>query len=123
MRKRPHELSNETEPTLGDILSEALSAAGEAKPEYPPVHTPSAVESWDPASAQWGLVVSSWHAAQVIADHYATSFEDVRTEMNLMAHNLWSLLDTPEGWVVLGMHIDLAISGRTDGPLLRPAIH
>lgn len=73
--------------------------------------------------AESGQLLASVQAAQSIAENYGLSFEDVRTEMRLMARNLWHLLDTPEGWMVLGMHIDLALTGRTDAPLLRPAIH
>lgn len=68
-------------------------------------------------------ILSSWQAAHNIAANYSLRFEDVRAEINRMSLNLWHLLDTPQGWAVLGEQIALILHGHSNGPLLRPAIH
>jgi len=68
-------------------------------------------------------ILSSWQVAHSIAANYSLRFEDVRAEMNRMSRNLWHLLDTPQGWTVLGEQIALILKGHPNGPLLRPIIH
>jgi hypothetical protein len=43
--------------------------------------------------------------------------------MNEMSRNLWCLLDSAEGWTVLGEQIALALRGRLDGPILKASMH
>jgi len=72
---------------------------------------------------RWGRILSSTEAAHAIAAHYELDYADVHKTMNGMSESLWCLLDSAEGWTVLGEQITWAIQGRLDAPLLKTSIH
>ncbi len=74
-------------------------------------------------SASWGRILSSTQAAHAISAHYGLDFDDVRRVMNEMSMSLWCLLDSAEGWTVLGEQVAIALKGTPTVPLFKSSIH
>ncbi len=74
-------------------------------------------------SGHWGRVLTSTQAAHIISGHYGLDYSDVKRTMIEMSQSLWCLLDSAEGWTVLGEQIALAVRGRLDGPILKASVH
>lgn len=95
------------EPTLGEILSEILTAAA-----YPP-HA-----YFDDLAA---MQAAGRHLAREIADHTGLPSDQVFEAMTTLPDNMLALLDSPQGWTVIASYI--ASGERVPDPFFKPTIH
>lgn len=124
--------------TLGDILGRALGGDFISPPDDLPdvTATDAALYVWPVTDANgsvvatrevspedWWRNMASWRACVDIADNYGLAFEDVRTVMRGVPRNLTVLLDSAEGWAVLGEQVAITISGTLPGSPMLIAVH
>lgn len=121
------------EETLGDVLGRALRGDFDDMPDvtategkrylWPVVDDAGVVIGKREVRADcWWRNVSSWRACRDIAEHYDLGFADVRSVIRRMPANLAVLIDSPEGWGVLGEQVAITIMGRLPGDPMLPRV-
>lgn len=113
-----------SEPTVADILNEAIERPNEAPP-HPSLSdkTIAALMVLHARQEQEFRNVAAWYLCADIAERFDLQYPDVLAAMRLTPPDLWHLFDTPDGWRALVHIVVLTVTGQAFDVAWETSIH